>query len=137
MSNEAICEAIARANISRRLADCPGVGPALATAGRYRCQPKGLSISVQFLGLDWARPEAAFERGQRQAWQYQQTRGPLSAQPVRCRRARRHPLRQDPWYQAAARGSRRYWRGARPRLPNLPKGPRIQTAHLPPASTNA
>ena len=83
---------------SRRLDDCPGVGPALATA----LVAKGLPIRAQFLGLDWARPQAAFERRQGQARQYQQTRRSLSTQPLRGRCTRRHPLRQDPRHQASA-----------------------------------
>ena len=54
--------------MSMRLDDCPGVGPALATAPScYRCRPKGLSIRAPFLGLDRARAEAALEWGQGQA----------------------------------------------------------------------
>jgi transposase len=94
---------------SRRLDDCPGVGPALATAlVATVADPKAFRSG---------RPEAALERGQRQARQCQQTRRSLSAQPVRGWRARGHPICQDPWYQASALASRHYWRGGRPRSP--------------------
>ena len=59
--------------MSMRLDDVPGVGPVLATAlVASVADPKSLPIRAQLLGLDWARAEAAFERRQGQAWQYQQ-----------------------------------------------------------------
>ena len=61
-----------------------------------------LSGQARLLGLDWARPQAELERRQGPARQYQQTRRPLSAQPVHDRRARRDPLCQDPRYKASA-----------------------------------
>src|SRR4029434_10045355 len=64
--------------------------------------PQGLPLRPQLLGLDWTRAEAALEWGQGQARQYQQTRRPLSAQPVRGWRARRHSLCQDPRHRASA-----------------------------------
>jgi len=74
---------------SKRLNCIPGVGPLLAS---------------QLLGLDRAGTQTALERESGQAWQYQQTGGPLSAQPVRSRRTRRHPLCQAPWQQVSALG---------------------------------
>ncbi len=49
----------------------PGIGHC---SGRYRCRPKGLPIGAEFLGLDWARSEAALQWGQEQAWRDQQAR---------------------------------------------------------------
>ena len=61
--------------MSMRLDEAPGVGPVLATAVVATvADPKVLPIRAQLLGLDWARAEAAFERGQGQARQYQQAR---------------------------------------------------------------
>ena len=51
-----------------------------------------------------SRPAWTLERGAGQARQYQQTGGPLSAQPVRGGRIRRHPLCQAPWHQVSALG---------------------------------
>ena len=55
----------------------------------------------------WSRELQALGHTVRQRWQgqarqYQQTRRSLSAQPVHDRCARRHPLCQNPWYQASA-----------------------------------
>ena len=43
-------------------------------SGRQRCRPEGLPIGAELLGLDRARAEAALERRQGQARQYQQAR---------------------------------------------------------------
>ena len=67
---------------------------------RRRCQ--GLPLGAELLSLDRARAEAALERGQGQARQYQQARRSLSAQPVHRRRTCRHPLCQDQWHPASA-----------------------------------
>ena len=84
---------------SRRLDAIPGIGPALATAlSRQRRQSKGIPLGTELLSLDRARAEAALERGQGQARQYQQARRSLSAQPVHRRSTRCDPLCQDPWH---------------------------------------
>ncbi|MGX1228407.1 hypothetical protein AB7M71_001499 [Bradyrhizobium japonicum] len=62
------------------------------SAGRERCGCQRLPIGTGLLGLGWARAEAELERGQGQAWQYQQARRSLFAQPVHGRRTRRDPL---------------------------------------------
>ena len=88
---------------SKRLDEIPG--RRLGTghgSGRHRCRPEGLPIGSELLGLDRARAEAALERRQGQARQYQQARRSLSAQPVDGWRTRGHPLCQDPWHQASA-----------------------------------
>src|SRR6478752_3750291 len=61
----------------------------------------------QLLGLDWTGAEAALERGQGQARQYQQTRRSLSAQPVHGRNAlaviryaKIHGTTHRPWLTA-------------------------------------
>jgi Transposase len=79
---------------SKRLDTIPGVGPALA------CQ--SLPIGTGFLGLGWAGAEAELERGQGQAWQYQQARRSLFAQPFHGWRTRSDPLCQDPRHRASA-----------------------------------
>ena len=89
--------------VSRRLEDIPGVGPALATAlVASVADPKGFPVRARLLGLDWARAEAELERRQGQARQYQQTRRSLSAQSVHDRRVRRGSLCQNPRYKASA-----------------------------------
>ena len=86
---------------SRRLDAIPGIGPALATAlVASVADPKAFRSGRN--SLDRARAQAALERGQGQARQYQQARRPLSAQPVHRRRTRRHPLCQDPRHSASA-----------------------------------
>jgi transposase len=88
---------------SKRLDEIPGVGPALATAlVASVADPEGFPIWAEFFGLDRTRAEATLERGQGQAWQYQQTGRSLSAQPVHGGRAGRHSLCQDPWHQTSA-----------------------------------
>jgi Transposase and inactivated derivatives len=87
---------------SKRLDEIPGVGPALATALVASVADPKASDRAELLGLDRARAEAALERRQGQARQYQQARRSLSAQPVHGWRARGHPLCQDPWHQASA-----------------------------------
>jgi Transposase len=72
------------------------------SSGRQRCGSQGFPIGTGLLGLGGARAEAELERGQGQAWQYQQARRSLSAQPVHGWRARRHPLCQDPWHRSSA-----------------------------------
>jgi hypothetical protein len=90
---------------SKRLNCIPGVGPLLATALVASVpDPKALPIRSQLLGLDRAGTQTALERRSRQARQYQQTRGSLSAQPVRSRRIRCHPLCQASWHQISALG---------------------------------
>ena len=76
---EAICEAVTRANMRFVETKTPEQQSGLVLhtghrSGRYRCRPKGLPISAQLLGLDWAGAEAALERRQEQARQYQQAR---------------------------------------------------------------
>ena len=84
---------------SKRLHYIPGIGPLLATAlVASVADPKGFPIRAQLLGLDWARAEAALERRQGQARQYQQTGRPLSAQAVGGRRTA-CPL-PSPWLTA-------------------------------------
>ena len=59
---------------SRRLDELPGVGPALATAlVASVADPKAFRSGARLLGLDRARAEAALERRQGEARQYQQT----------------------------------------------------------------
>jgi len=90
---------------SKRLNCIPGVGPLLATALVSSVgDPKVLPIRPQLLGLDRAGTQTALKWGSGQARQYQQTRGPLSAQPVRGWRTRCHPLCQAPWHQVSALG---------------------------------
>jgi transposase len=86
---------------SKRLNCIPGVGPLLATA---LVASVADPIRPQLLGLDRASTQTALERGSGQARQYQQARRSLSAQPVRGRRTRRHPLCQDSRHQASALG---------------------------------
>jgi hypothetical protein len=87
---------------SKRLDAIPGVGPAARHgAGREHCRSQGLPVGTRLLGLGRARAKAELERRQRQAWQYQQARRSLSAQPVHGRRARRDPLCQDPRHRAS------------------------------------
>ena len=76
----------------------PGAGH---RSGRQRRRSEGLPVGTELLGLDRARAEAAFKRGQAQARQYQQARRSLPAQPVHRRRPRRHPLCQAPWHKAS------------------------------------
>ena len=53
---------------TKRLDAIPGVGPALATALVASIgDPKAFRSGRDFLGLDWARPEAELERRQGQA----------------------------------------------------------------------
>jgi transposase len=88
---------------SRRLDDCPGVGPALATAlVATVADPKAFRSGRNFSAWIGLVPKQHSSGGQRQARQCQQTRRSLSAQPVRGWRARGHPICQDPWYQASA-----------------------------------
>jgi len=87
---------------SKRLDAIPGIGPALATAlVASIADPKAFRSGRDFSGWG-ARAEAELEWGQGQAWQYQQTRGSLFAQPVHGWRARRDPLCQDPWHRSSA-----------------------------------
>jgi hypothetical protein len=68
-----------------RLPTCPrhpqrqALAAGVEAAQSQPFQPKGLPIGAQFLGLDRARVEAALERGQELARQYQQARPSLSA----------------------------------------------------------
>ena len=87
---------------SGRLDDIPGVGPIGHRSGRDRCRPETFRSGRNFSAWIGHRAEATLERRQGAARQYQQTRGPLSARLVRCRRTRCHPLRQDPWHRASA-----------------------------------
>ena len=88
---------------SKRLQYIPGVGPMLATAlVASLSDPKAFRSGRNFSSLDRAGAEAAFERRQGQARQYQQTGRPLSTQPVCGRRAVRDPLCQDPRHQTSA-----------------------------------
>jgi hypothetical protein len=66
-------------------------------SSRVRCLAIAFGRSLTRRGVS-----AELERGERQAWQHQQTRRSLSAQLVHGRRARRDPLCEDPWYQASA-----------------------------------
>jgi transposase len=88
---------------SKRLDEIPGVGPALATAlVASVADPKAFRSARNFSAWVGLVPKQYSSGGQGQARQYQQTRRPLSAQPVHGWRARRHPLCQDPRYQASA-----------------------------------
>ena len=65
---------------SKRLDAIPGVGPALATAlVASVARSKGFPLGTELLGLGRAGAEAALERRQGQARQYQQTRRSLFA----------------------------------------------------------
>ena len=75
---------------------------AIHRSGRQRRQSQGIPLGTELLSLDRARAEAALERGQGQARQYQQARRSLSAQPVHRRSTRRHSLCQDPRHKASA-----------------------------------
>ena len=87
---------------SMRLDEAPGIGPVLATAlVATVADPKTFRFGRNFSAWIGMVPKH-FERGQEQARQDQQARGPLSAWPVRGRGARRHPLRRDPWHQTSA-----------------------------------
>jgi transposase len=86
---------------SKRLDAIPGVGPALATALVASIADPNVFRSGRDFSA-WAGAEAELERGQGQAWQYQQAGRSLFAQPVHGRRARRDPLCQDPWHPASA-----------------------------------
>ena len=59
------------------------------------------SRQLQALGHTVRLMPPELERGQRQAWQHQQTRRSLSAQLVYDRRACRDPLCENPWHQAS------------------------------------
>ena len=102
---------------SRRLDAIPGIGPALATAlVASVADPKAFrSGGTSQPGS--ARAEAALERGQGQARQYQQARRSLFAQPVHRRRTCRDPLCQDAWHKSIDLGLRHCWRGDRLRSP--------------------
>jgi hypothetical protein len=63
---------------------------------------QGVSIGTRLLSLDRAGTEAELERGERQAWQHQQTRRSLSTQLVHDRRARCDPPCETPRDQASA-----------------------------------
>ncbi len=100
---------------SKRLNCIPGVGPLLATAlVASVADPKAFRSGRNFSAWIGLGTEAALQRGQGQTRRYQQAGGPLSAQPVRGRRARRHPLckihgtKYRPWLQPC-------WRAGRPR----------------------
>jgi transposase len=71
-------------------------------SGCQHCRSEGVPIRKGLLGLDRARAEAELEWRQGQAWQYQQTRRSLSAQPVHDRCTRRDPPCQNPWHRASA-----------------------------------
>jgi len=91
----------------RRLDDCPGVGPALATAiVASVADPKVFRSGRDFSGLDWVGAKAALKRRQRAAWRYQQAGRSLPARLVCGRRTRRDPLREDPRHQASAMAHR-------------------------------
>ena len=64
--------------------------------------PKAFRSGRNFSAWIGLVPKQHSSGGKDQARQYQQTRRPLSARPVRGRRARRHPLCQDPWHQVSA-----------------------------------
>ena len=88
---------------SRRLDAIPGIGPALATAlVASVADPKAFRSGRNFSAWLGLVPKQHSRRGQEQARQHQQARRSLSAQPVRRRRPRRHPLCQDPWHKASA-----------------------------------
>jgi len=76
-----------------RIGDC---------AGCQRRRSKRVPIRQGLLGLDRAGAEAELERRQGQVRRYQQARRSLSAKPIYDRRARRHPLCQNPRYPASA-----------------------------------
>jgi transposase len=80
----------------------PGIGPALATTlvasiPDSKAFPSGRNFSA-WIGLV---PKQSSSGGQEQAWQYQQARRSLSAQPLYRRRTCRHPLCQDPRHKAS------------------------------------
>lgn len=88
--------------MSRRLDELPGVGPALATAlVASVADPKAFRSGRDFSARDRTCPEAELERRAREARQYHQARRPLPAQPVHGRCAGGHPLRQDPRAQTS------------------------------------
>ena len=88
---------------SRRLNHIPGVGPLLATAlVASIADPKGFQSGRDFSAWIGLVPKQNSSGGKGKAWQYQQTRGSLSALPVHGGGARRHPLCQNPWDQASA-----------------------------------
>ena len=85
---------------SKRLDQVPGVGPLLATAlVASVAEPKAFRSGRDFsasIGLVPKQNSSAAGA----AWQYQQARGSLSAQPVHDWSTCCHPLREDPWHQA-------------------------------------
>jgi transposase len=87
---------------SKRLDEIPGVGPALATAlVASVADPKAFRSARHFSAWIGLVPKQHSSGGKDRLGQYQQTGRPLSAQPVYGRRARRHPLCQDPRNQAS------------------------------------
>ena len=88
---------------SKRLDAIPGVGPALATAlVASIADPKAFRSGRDFSAWVGLVPKQNSSGGQGQAWQYQQARRSLFAQPVHGWRARRDPLCQDPWHGPSA-----------------------------------
>jgi Transposase IS116/IS110/IS902 family len=102
---------------SKRLDAIPGVGPTLATAlVASIADPKAFRSGRDFSAWVGLVPKQ-LERRQGQAWQYQQTRRSLFAQPVHGWRACRHPLCQDPRLRASTPRSPLCWHGVRPSSP--------------------
>ncbi|MET4177157.1 transposase [Bradyrhizobium sp. LA6.1] len=88
---------------SKRLDAIPGVGPALATAlVASIADPKAFRSGRDFSAWVGLVPKQNSSGGKDNAWQYQQARRSLFAQPVHGRRTRRDPLCQDPWRPASA-----------------------------------
>ena len=87
---------------SKRLDEIPGVGPALATAlVASVADPKAFRSARHFSAWVGLVPRQHSSGGKDKLGSYQQAGRSLSAEPVYGRRARGHPVCQDPWHQAS------------------------------------
>jgi transposase len=89
--------------MSRRLDEIPGVGPALATAlVAGVADPKAFRSARHFAAWVGLVPKQHSRRGQGQAREHQQAGRSLLAKPVYGRGARRHSVCQDPRHWASS-----------------------------------
>jgi transposase len=89
--------------MSMRLDEVPGVGPVLATAVVATvADPKAFRSVRNFSAWIGIVPKQYSSGGKNRLGGISKQGDALSARPVRGRRARRNPLRQDPWHQTSA-----------------------------------
>jgi transposase len=87
--------------MSMRLDEAPGIGPVLATAVVATvADPKSFRSGRNFSAWIGIVPKQHSSGGKNRLGNI--SKRPLSARPVRGRRARRYPLCQDPWHQTSA-----------------------------------